>query len=1402
MNGFPGDSDQSPGIGRGTQIVKNNVTSDRAKFASDDLVINKEDRVKLLLEKMQDSRKVNRVTKGNEARHQVLERLRAANKNKIKNEETTDSGICSSPNQGSANMSMSTSQDKTKKLTPSVEPEVIDCFSSDEEDGSLNMPMPSSQDTTKKSTPSDEDTPPPLALVQNVSFKPTNFVMDQFVPPNFYSSPNSSEVHNMNSFLKSGSTSSSGERPNQSGPYYNSTKREQPKNSHHMQQENRPPRENEVKPQNEPHVNSVSGSSSSSGERQNQGGQTRNHREQPKNEGTHHMQQENRPPRDNGFKSQNEHHSGLIRASVPSNHPLFPPHGFTAPPPTIKNEIPSFFHDVSQDRGLLRNTSQEPDPKYSSQNKNDVRNTRHFPQNKNNFRSTSQESAPNYSQQNMNNFRNTSQESAPKFPPQNRNDIPSFFRNAPPQQNKNDIPTFFRPQEHAQQNNSSIPSFFHAQNSNHTNDKEGSKKGPPASLPPSLSDYMSKNMNNRHYSQADAIEAVSRLCDYKLPPKNKISGLNKLMQSDIFNSKLAIQILNTDGGDIVHGIRKMIENYRQKPDDPESRPVLILSLKVLNKCLDFSATDPRVKSYVVGLAKTMSSEKGEQTSLTFLQQLLKMCDPRGGVFSEEYTDQLCQELLELEEGNILGTTQMSADKPEHIVDAFKQCLGITLGVSDSSLVKNIPEQYRIVSLKLENTENGTDVKLADFLLGDDVKNDPRNVWAVNHTTKMSSEKIGNVNVNTTAIVFVTLFPTGHFLAYTDTLYNITRELDDIDRNLNMPPHCVQPVQDLRLGMMVCVKRKELKKKSRRPFRPFQMARALVMDIFEDHGKVAVYLIDYGITGEVSIDSLSPPPKDLIPIPPRLTFCRLQGVGPAPKTGLLRECIRAISRLSTTSSVTTLVNRPTLEAGRILSQLLGSGEEVIQMAALSTLSTVAGTPLGSKWLVRAKDEMVPCAAELVCPAVICFLREGRENRSRWNIVMCLEILKNLLDQLKPDHMRSVFENSPLMELLYSLKHMKDVMATHENVIKTLCEMQTKGNSYNPDVQINSLRRREILEKNKRTKYVPGSKPAIAGGELARIVGGQRKEEMQPLIFKNTDVRQREQTPRQESQERVEGPINPYNPHKVVSASGPVWANAGDLSNHHLANQALDESTQYRNIDRQREASVSDRDEGRRSSTPPDNVRRDERDGSSNRNFTSAAVTDDNVSTLGYGQILQDKHGAKVELWAPNNRNDIYLPDICKSHLSTLICGFLNSLRGGSVYIGVKQNGYILGIKLSRQEKDQFRQTLDRILASMISPRVPPNTVDIDFHRAEDRTRPALESYVIRITIDGRSTGADEKVYMAHNLINPAVKEGMYLRGANGHNEKLNQSEIIQELKRQTEKMHKKKMLASEMGKLKI
>ena len=60
----------------------------------------------------------------------------------------------------------------------------------------------------------------------------------------------------------------------------------------------------------------------------------------------------------------------------------------------------------------------------------------------------------------------------------------------------------------------------------------------------------------------------------------------------------------------------------------------------------------------------------------------------------------------------------------------------------------------------------------------------------------------------------------------------------------------------------------------------------------------------------------------------------------------------------------------------------------------------------------------------------------------------------------------------------------------------------------------------------------------------------------------------------------------------------------------------------------------------------------------------------------------------------------------------ICGFLNSF-GGSLYIGIADDGYIKGITLSRHDIDQFQVDLDRALR-LFHPRVFPDQLQLSFH----------------------------------------------------------------------------------------
>eukprot|EP00092_Neocalanus_flemingeri_P037749 GFUD01041097.1.p1 GENE.GFUD01041097.1~~GFUD01041097.1.p1 ORF type:complete len:1056 (+),score=428.40 GFUD01041097.1:696-3863(+) len=161
------------------------------------------------------------------------------------------------------------------------------------------------------------------------------------------------------------------------------------------------------------------------------------------------------------------------------------------------------------------------------------------------------------------------------------------------------------------------------------------------------------------------------------------------------------------------------------------------------------------------------------------------------------------------------------------------------------------------------------------------------------------------------------------------------------------------------------------------------------------------------------------------------------------------------------------------------------------------------------------------------------------------------------------------------------------------------------------------------------------------------------------------------------------------------------------------------------------------------------------------------------------ILSEKHSIGVELWDTERKQDLN-----NNQLAVLICGFLNTQAGGTIYAGVKRNGLVRGIPLERKDRDTMRQMLDRVLASMINPRVPPNIVDIDFVSVEDKSRPSCPYRLLVVMVKGQSEGLD-KVYMAHNLTTRSqVEEGAYVRRGTGpvFNIKLGHQEMLRLVER--------------------
>merc|ERR1719290_589795 len=66
------------------------------------------------------------------------------------------------------------------------------------------------------------------------------------------------------------------------------------------------------------------------------------------------------------------------------------------------------------------------------------------------------------------------------------------------------------------------------------------------------------------------------------------------------------------------------------------------------------------------------------------------------------------------------------------------------------------------------------------------------------------------------------------------------------------------------------------------------------------------------------------------------------------------------------------------------------------------------------------------------------------------------------------------------------------------------------------------------------------------------------------------------------------------------------------------------------------------------------------------------------------IFSEKHSISVELWDVERKSELD-----NNRLAVLICGFLNTKAGGTIYAGVKRNGLVRGVPLERKDRDNIR-----------------------------------------------------------------------------------------------------------------
>lgn len=86
---------------------------------------------------------------------------------------------------------------------------------------------------------------------------------------------------------------------------------------------------------------------------------------------------------------------------------------------------------------------------------------------------------------------------------------------------------------------------------------------------------------------------------------------------------------------------------------------------------------------------------------------------------------------------------------------------------------------------------------------------------------------------------------------------------------------------------------------------------------------------------------------------------------------------------------------------------------------------------------------------------------------------------------------------------------------------------------------------------------------------------------------------------------------------------------------------------------------------------------------------------------------------------------------------VICGMLNSNKGGTIHFGISNSGRIEGVRVNHEQRDGLRCGLDNVFLHQLSPLLPSSLVSVNFIPVRDEntrtTKPNQALYVIRIVV---------------------------------------------------------------------
>jgi len=577
----------------------------------------------------------------------------------------------------------------------------------------------------------------------------------------------------------------------------------------------------------------------------------------------------------------------------------------------------------------------------------------------------------------------------------------------------------------------------------------------------------------------DIKSLVLRLSASRIPVGAKKIALIQLLKTPNLSEQVVHQLLTMENGDLLTGLRCVLANYIEVETD-ETAEVLEMTLTFVNKCFSLKQTSTNLRSLILGKSKEMGlSNRGASV----LEQLILVSRPRTNNATQagrEICDKISQELRALPGDHLLGVLHSSCNVQSEVSSWIKKELELE-GHIPLQIVRYMEEKYRVVEASILNSD------MSETSLSEDILSKyPSFFWPFTETIRQ------NGHTECVCLTVIRFLPSGHMLAYTNSAWRET--LGRLEQELKMSLYSSQSsgLKDLKPGYMVMVGRSDIAEMSSLPLYDFCNARALVLSIGSNFD-VRIFLLDHGINAVITLDKIASLPSNL-KMSPLITLCRVQGIIPTPSTRLVLQSVTTLSHLVNSHNASYLVNRPSIEAPKILCQLLTSGQQELINPTLEIIHVLSSNPSSNKILVNSNKATSCAAMESIFPSLLLIL-DSHDSLSSATICTILETILSLLGQLAPDQRRHVFSSGQLVSSLTKIQ-LKQSIGQYQGVIDQII-------GQNPFRQ----------GSNSKPKSVPiPNMPEHA-------------------VFKNTDIRERQI----------------YNPHRIVKTEKPVYASAQQLNN---------------------------------------------------------------------------------------------------------------------------------------------------------------------------------------------------------------------------------------------------------------